>query len=209
MLTRKNVSFLLCTVLLLTNLFLTGCASIPEIKDHNSKEADNGYSTISQSNLDSSNTINLNQNVVTSLYSVSIPNLWKVSHIGDSSGDVYFNKISDTNYGGGIYRQEYDVVEGESMPKMDALFQWMLPNHTVIKNTRPINGLSMESYLLHVEQSQPSASGSTITTNWTYIIFIDKKISTSTKFIAYELFLNNEIASEADTLKIAATFKLL
>lgn len=202
MINQKKYSSLLWLIPSLIALLLTGCTN-SSVKSSQIK-----YPIINYSNLASSSTIKLSQKVKTKFFSISIPASWNVNEISNPSGSLYFNKKSDTDFSGGIYCQEYDVNKGESMPETDALLHWMLPNHSVIKNTTQISGLSTDTYLLQVEQSQPAATGDLRTTNWTYIIFFDRNKTTNTKFVAFELFLNTNIASEADAVKIASSFKL-
>jgi hypothetical protein len=113
------------------------------------------------------------------------------------------------SYSGGVYVQKFNAHEGEKMPSLDALLQWMMPNHSEITNKKEIYGFFTDTYFLNLERSKLAASGDTTTTNWSYIIFIDKNKSTDTKFVAYELFFNNNFVPEADAIKIAGTFKLL
>jgi hypothetical protein len=182
--------------------------------ESSSASSEISYPVIDQSTLASSSKLILNQTVTTNLYTISVPESWDVKNLGNTENSplvpmLYFNMKSDTVYGGGIYLQESDAVAGQTIPNMDDLLQGMLPNHTVITDKERLTGLFTDAYLLKVDQSLPAASGDTTVTHWTYIILVDKNQTTTTKLVGYELFFSSDLASEADAVKVADSFRLL
>jgi hypothetical protein len=223
----KKVFLTLFVVLIL--VILEGCSSSPNkninvsvpVKDENSQITSsssssstrgNKYPVIDQSTLASSSTIVLKKPLETKLFALSVPESWTVTNEGDATSPmnqyILFNKKSDDIYGGGVMRQEWNALPSESNPDLQTFLREMLPNHASATETDQLTGFFTDTYLMKVDESMPAASGQTNVTHWTYIIFIDKNNSITTKRVAYELFFNTDLASEADAVKIAESFKL-
>jgi hypothetical protein len=148
----------------------------------------------------------LSQAVKNDSFSANIPSTWKVTNIGDDGYTFGKDKNNDI---GGIYRQEYDIGGNETMPTIKNLIKWMLPNHSETTSLQKISGFPSDTYLLNVITSNTAAGSDSTVKTWTYIILTDKNKTTASKFVAYEIFINTEFASEQDALKVAGTFKIL
>jgi hypothetical protein len=224
----KNLFLPLLVALIL--VILEGCSSAPNkninisvpVKNETSQITNNSsspsyqgnnYPVIDQSTLSSSSTIVLKKALKTNLFAISVPESWTAANEGNSISPmnqyILFNKISDDIYGGGVMRQEWNALPGESNPKLSMFLMWLLPNNASAAETVQLTGFFTDTYLMKVDKDMPATSGKTNVSHWTYIIFIDKNNSTPTKFVAYELFFNNDLASEADAVKIAESFKLM
>jgi hypothetical protein len=213
----KNVLSL--SVSLLVAIFiLSSCAnSAFNTTNSQSVQSSDGVSTnvsSTNSNTDSieevsiaiSSDLVLSQTVKNNSFLVNIPSDWKVTNIGNNG--YTFGKDKDDDIGG-IYRQEYDISENETMPTIKNLINWMLPNHSETTSLQKISGFPSDTYLLNVITSNTAASSDSTTETWTYIILTDKNKTTASKFVAYEIFIKTEFASEQDALKVASTFKIL
>jgi hypothetical protein len=125
---------------------------------------------------------------------------------------LYFNRksetISETVFGGSILYQESLGGGVEPTKIMDEMLQGMLPNPD-ITDTKRLTGLFTDAFLLKVDQTQPAASRDTTVTHWTYVILVDKKKTTATNLVGYELFFKSDFASEADAVKVAESFRLI
>lgn len=204
-------------VVVLTAAALTGCSDTKGAASNASAVSSavsqsDSWPSVDPSVLASESHITLEKTVTTEQFTLSVPQGWSVSQEGDDSSStaqyVLFDKKSDKVYGGGVMKQEWKAQKGEKKIELPALLQWTLPNHTSISETERLPGFSMDAYLLKVEQEVPAADSQWNGTHWTYIVFVDSENSDASKFTAYELLFNADFASEADTVKVAQSFKL-
>lgn len=197
-------------------LTISSCAGI-SVANHvpSSNIEENNYLIIDQSKLASTSKLVLDKKYQTDWYAFSAPSGWDVSlDDQETSGDhlpvAYFRQKNNTDIMGGIYVEEYTAQPGETMPGVDFLLErWMVSNHSKIDSMERLTGFFTDAYLLKITTSAPAASGTEkADENWTYIDFIDKAKTTETKFVAYQLYFKSAVASEADAVKVAGSFKL-
>lgn len=126
-------------------------------------------------------------------YTLEVPSDWKVNSImapDDSVAELTFKKGG--NLIGGVQIVSYEP--GQPLP---------LPNHSVTKSKKNIDGLLTEAVLINLDMSQPAASGDTSieNENHLYLIFKDDKV-------AYEIYANTKYVDAKELIKIAKSFKL-
>lgn len=212
----RKLLLLTASLLIITSL-LSACSGSSHIANSSQLErsshggsakvitASSNDGSIGEVSIAVSSTLILNQALKNDTFSVAVPAAWKVTAFGNN-GFTFGKKQYDDI--GGIYTMEFNVGKNEAMPSREALINWMLPNHSEITSMKKLSGFFSDTYLLNVKTSNTATSRDNTIKTWTYVIIIDKNKTTASKFVAYEIFINTEFASEQDSLKIAKGFNI-
>lgn len=214
----KNILALTGNAVVIALLILSSCASSAnsvnsskpvqssDVVSTNVSGTNPNTDNIGEVSIAISSDLVLSQTVKNDSFSVNIPSDWIATNIGDNGYTFGKNKDDDI---GGIYPQEFNAGENETMPTIKNLIGWMLPNHSETTSLQKISGFPTDTYLLNVITSNTASSGDSTAKTWTYIILADKNKTTASRFAAYEIFINTEFVSEQDALKIAKSFTIL